>query len=74
MVGPEDLVGEVTGYVGVDTKVLVLRRVHVAYRLRVGREHRETVERVCATHADKCPVARSIRGAIEVTTEVVYEN
>lgn len=48
--------------------MLVLRRVHAHYRLRAGEEHRETIERVHAFHADKCPVARSVKGAIDVKT------
>jgi uncharacterized OsmC-like protein len=72
-VGPDDLVGEVTGEIEKDGSVLVLRRVHVTYRLRVSDDAREQVDRVLKTHADKCPVARSIKGAIEVTTEVAYQ-
>ncbi len=72
MVGPEDLTGEVVGCIEKDGKVLVLRRVHVTYRLRAPGADRDTVERVRAAHADSCPVARSIKGAIGVTTEVKY--
>ncbi len=52
--------------------VLVLRRIHVKYKLHVPNpdEVRDTVERVNEMHVDKCPVARSIKGAIDVTTEV----
>lgn len=60
--------GEVTGEVEADGGVLVLRRVHAHYRLRAGEEHRETIERVHGFHADKCPVARSVKGAIDVKT------
>ena len=73
MVGPEDLVGEVTGEIEKDGSVLVLRRIHVRYKLRMPGDARETAERVHEMHADRCPVARSIKGAIEVSTEVVYE-
>lgn len=49
--------------------MLVLKRIHVTYTgLQVGEQDREKVERVLRVHADACPVARSIRGAIEVTT------
>jgi uncharacterized OsmC-like protein len=72
-VGPDDLVGEVTGEIEKDGSVLVLRRVHVTYRLRVPDDAREKVDRALKTHADMCPVARSIKGAIEVTTEVDYQ-
>jgi organic hydroperoxide reductase OsmC/OhrA len=69
---PDDLVGDVTGEVEKDGRVLVLRRIHVTYKLRVPSEVRATVERVREAHADKCPVARSIKGAIDVTTAVKY--
>jgi uncharacterized OsmC-like protein len=58
----------VTGEVEVEGKVLVLKRVHAHYRL-AGHDIDETVvDRVLGFHADGCPVARSIKGAIEVTT------
>ncbi|MCH7475794.1 MAG: OsmC family protein [Gemmatimonadetes bacterium] len=72
-VEPDDLIAEVVGDVEKDGDVLVLRRVHVKYKLRVPKEVRDTVARVLEMHADKCPVARSIKGAIEVTTEVEFQ-
>lgn len=54
-----------------DDGVLVIRRIHAAYRLTVGAEaDRETIERVHDFHAEKCPVARSIRGSIDITSDV----
>lgn len=54
-----------------DDGVLVIRRIHAAYRLTVGPDvDRETIDRVHGFHADKCPVARSIRGSIDITTDV----
>ena len=69
---PDDLVAEVTGEVETEGKVLVLRRIHTKYKLKVSDDVHDTVERVLKMHADLCPVARSIKGAIEVTTEVEY--
>jgi uncharacterized OsmC-like protein len=37
-----------------------------------GDEDREKVERSHRLHADYCPVARSIRDAIDITTDLVY--
>lgn len=51
----------------------MIRRVHVTYRLKAGEEHRETVERVHAIHADRCPVYKTLKDAIEITTEYVLE-
>ncbi len=66
---------EVVGDVEKDGGVLVLRRIHVNYKLRVPDpdEVRDTVARVLEMHADKCPVARSFEGAIEITTAVEYQ-
>lgn len=57
-----------TGEIELDGSVLVIRRIHVRYRLRAEEEQRETIERVHRIHADHCPVARSLRGAIEIRT------
>ena len=54
-----------------DGRVLVIRRIHVSYTLRgVADDKREAAERAHAHHAEHCPVARSIRGAIDVTTSL----
>ena len=56
-----------------DGKVLVIKRIHVTYELAgIADEDRETVERVHGFHADYCPVARSVRDSIEITTELTY--
>lgn len=58
---------------GKDDGVLVIRRVHVTYRLKTGEENRETVERVHGVHHDKCPVYRTIKDSIEITTDLEIE-
>ena len=58
------------GEVEVEDKVLVLRRIHVIYKLQAEDEHRETIERVHGFHADYCPIYRSIRSSIDITTEL----
>jgi uncharacterized OsmC-like protein len=50
--------------------VLVIKRIHVRYRLAVADEQREEAQRVHAFHTRFCPVARSLEGAIEITTEL----
>ena len=57
-----------TGEIGLHGKVLVIRRIRAHYRLRAGEEAREVVERVHSVHRDYCPVARSLKGAIEIST------
>lgn len=50
-------------------KTLVVTRIHAAYTLQVDEGvDRDRIERTHGFHADHCPVARSIRDAIEVTT------
>ncbi len=61
--------GHARGEVELEGKVLVVKRIAVTYTgLTVGPDQRERVDRVLAVHADGCPVARSIRGAIDITT------
>jgi uncharacterized OsmC-like protein len=64
----------VLGEVEKDGGVLVIRRIHVKYKLHVPDpdEVRDTVARVLEMHADKCPIARSLKGAIEITTSVEF--
>ena len=58
------------GEVELDGKVLVLRRIHVTYRLRAGEEKREAAERAHSFHAEVCPLARSVGGSIVITTSL----
>ena len=52
----------------------MIKRIHVTYRLKLKPEQRETAEKVHGVHADFCPVARSIKGCIEITTELKMED
>jgi uncharacterized OsmC-like protein len=62
-------VGHARGEIELDGKVLVIRRIHVRYSgIEVPDDRRDALERVLAVHADGCPVARSLKGAIEITT------
>ena len=65
-----DLTSQVTGEIEIEDKVLVIKRIHVEYRLRVGTDSRELASRVHGFHADFCPVARTIRGCVDITTEL----
>ncbi len=61
------------GEIELDGKTLVIKRILVRYDLRLDPDaDRGVVERVHGFHADKCPVARSLKGAIEVSTELRY--
>jgi uncharacterized OsmC-like protein len=50
--------------------VLVIKRIKVTYRLTVGSDRHREVERVHGFHARFCPVARSLAGAIDITTQL----
>ena len=63
--------GHARGEVELEGKVLVVKRIEVTYTgLTVDESDADKVERVLATHADGCPVARSLRGAIDITTRL----
>jgi len=64
-----DAVGEVEKEEG----VLVIKRIHVRMNLKAPASQRETAERVHGFYQDRCPVYRSIRAAISVTTELVFQ-
>jgi hypothetical protein len=53
--------------------VLVVKRIHVTYTLALTPEQRETAERVHGFHADFCPVARTIRDCVEISTSLQME-
>ena len=54
--------------------MLVVRSIHVAYHLRLVPEKREVAARVHGFHADYCPLARSIRGCVDITTSLELED
>ena len=54
--------------------VLVLKRIHVVLRLSAAEEHRATAERVHGIFHDRCPVYRSLKAAIAVTTSLAFAN
>lgn len=64
---------DVHGEVEKEEGVLVIRRIHVTYRLKADEADRETVERVHAMHADRCPVYRTLYRCIDISTEYVLE-
>jgi uncharacterized OsmC-like protein len=51
----------------------VIRRIHATYHLAAPAAHRATAERVHAMHAERCPIYRSLRQAIAITTELQFE-
>ena len=64
------LVAQVVGEVELEDKVLVIRRIHVIFVLKAAPEHREVAERVHGFFAMSCPLYRSLRSAVAITTEL----
>jgi uncharacterized OsmC-like protein len=62
------LTADITGEVESEEGVLVIRRIHVAMQIRAAVEAGETIWRVHGVFADKCPVYRTLRPAIEITS------
>jgi uncharacterized OsmC-like protein len=67
------LISEAVGEVELDDNVLVIQRIHVILKLRVEEIHRETASRVHGFFADRCPVYRTLKPAIAIRTELVFE-
>lgn len=62
------LSADVTGEVEVEEGVLVIRRIHVAFRLAAADDTRETVERVHGMYAMRCPLYRTLHTAIALSS------
>ena len=62
------LTADVTGEVEAEEGVLVIRRIHVAMRLVAPDELRDTVERVHGFYAMRCPLYRTLHGAIALSS------
>ncbi|MBV9453194.1 MAG: hypothetical protein JOZ19_03580 [Rubrobacter sp.] len=50
--------------------MLVIRRITITLHLTADEEDRETVDRVLEVYEDGCPVTRSIRGSIGITSSL----
>ena len=58
------------GEVETEGKVLVVKRIRQTFYLTANEQDREKIERVLKVYADGCPVARSIKDSIEITSEL----
>ncbi len=56
------------GEVETEGKVLVLKRIRQTFHLTAEEKDREKIERTLKVYADGCPVARSVKGSIEITS------
>ncbi len=62
------LIAEVRGEIESEDGVLVIKRIHVALKLKAPDSARATIERVHGIYAQKCPVYRSLYKAIDITS------
>ena len=58
------------GEIETENKVLVVKRITTTFHLEADEEDRETIERVLDVYEDGCPVARSIKDSIEITSDL----
>jgi uncharacterized OsmC-like protein len=61
------------GEIETEDHVLVIRRIHTKLKLKAAPEDWDTARRVHGFFADKCPVYRSLKPAIDITSELVLE-
>jgi uncharacterized OsmC-like protein len=66
----QDLSAETVGEIEVESKVLVIKRIKQIFHLTADEGDRETIQRVLEVYADSCPVARSVKGSIEISSEL----
>jgi len=64
---PEAISASVQGVNEVIDRVPVLTRLEIHYRLRIPAGSREIVDRALASHQSRCPSARSLEGAVEIS-------
>jgi uncharacterized OsmC-like protein len=64
------LTGTARGEVEADQGVLVLKRIHLTLSIAAPATAWPTVERVHGVYADKCPVYRSLKDSIRITSSV----
>ncbi|MBD0354826.1 MAG: OsmC family protein [Rubrobacteraceae bacterium] len=66
----DGLYADSVGEVETEGKILVVKRIRQTFHLTADEKDREKIERVIKVYADSCPVARSVKGSIEITSEL----
>jgi uncharacterized OsmC-like protein len=66
----ENLHADTVGEIETEGKVLVVKRIKQTFHLTAEENDREKIERVINVYADSCPVARSVKGSIEIESEL----
>ncbi len=72
--GEDRLVADAVGEVETEDDVLVVRRIHVTYHLRLEADKREAAERAHEVHSRACPMFRTISGCVAITTSLEMED
>jgi uncharacterized OsmC-like protein len=62
------LAAEVTGEIETEDGILVIRRIHVAMRLKAPEDSRATIERVHPMYSMNCPLYRTLHNAIQLSS------
>jgi organic hydroperoxide reductase OsmC/OhrA len=68
----ENISADTVGEIEVERKVLVIKRIKQTFHLETHEEDHETIERVLEVYADGCPVARSVKESIEISSELDF--
>jgi uncharacterized OsmC-like protein len=55
-----------------DDGVLIIKRIHVQHTLKSAESNRETAERAHRVYAERCPLYRSVKDAIAVTSDLSF--
>ncbi len=58
------------GEVETEGKVLVIKRIKQTFHFTAEEKDRQKIERVLKVYADGCPVARSVKGSIDITSDL----
>ena len=66
----DSLYADVVGEIETENKVLVIKRIKQTLHLTAEERDRESIERVVEVYEDSCPVAASIKPAIDITSEL----
>ena len=53
--------------------MLVIKRIHLRLHLKAPAAEKDAAERVHGFYQDRCPVYRSLRAAIAITSELLFE-
>ncbi len=55
------------GFNEMEDRIPMLKRIHVHYTLAIPAGTREIADKALERHVGKCPTARSLEGAVEIT-------